>query len=207
MSLVRAARLAVLATLALPAAAHADATVAVTGTAPAKVLTFTVADGLDPTTDVATDDSGHLIVSDDGIAGATGCTSISALSVDCGPAADYQRLDLAFGAGDDGLTVDGVTTPMDIDGGPGNDDLEGGSGDDVLAGGTGADTIDGGPGEDYLSAFDMEADAALVCGAGYDFVDFDHGVDQPGVVATSSRSPPKPCSCVAPSSTRPRRSR
>jgi hypothetical protein len=90
MSLVRAARLAVLATLALPGAAHADATVAVTGTAPGKVLTFTVADGLDHTTDVATDDSGHLILSDGGIAGGAGCTSVSAVSVDCGPAADLR---------------------------------------------------------------------------------------------------------------------
>ena len=79
-------------------------------------------------------------------------------------------------AGNDRLTTFGVTTPMQIAGGPGDDALNGGAGDDVLSGGDGDDTLTGGGGNDayFGDAGDDIVEARdgiperISCGAGDD---------------------------------------
>jgi Ca2+-binding RTX toxin-like protein len=54
------------------------------------------------------------------------------------------------GAGDDQMTVDGVTGPVRLEGNGGRDRLTGGPGNDTLLGGDEADHLTGGPGDDGL---------------------------------------------------------
>ena len=210
MPVVRAARRALPAALllalalAVPAGAHAAATMSANGS----TLSFTASDGLDHQTYPFRAANGHLRIDDvDGISvGASGCTSVSPGSVDCGPASGYARVVFGFGAGDDTVAVDdGLHLPVTVDGAAGNDEIDGGDqadvldggdgadtvygdagadvvrggpGDDEIGGGSGMDTIDGGPGNDAVGAWDEAADVAPVtCGAGLDTVDFDHGLD------------------------------
>jgi hypothetical protein len=200
MSFVRAARgalpLALLVTLALPAAAHASATLSSSG----GVLTFTATDPLDHLTEIERATNGRLTIADDlGITVGAGCTLVDPDSADCGPASAYTLLTVTLGAGNDLLyTDDALTVPMIIAGGAGNDDLyggggpddiDGGAGNDEIGGGLGADTLDGGDGDDAVGAWDEAADVAPVtCGAGPDTVDFDFGLDS--VAADCELRPP-----------------
>lgn len=206
MALVRAARgalPALLLALALPAAAQAAGTMSLNAT----TLTFTTSDGLDHHVTASRASNGHVLISDVvaiGV-GASGCTSLSASSVECGAPSGYTRVVFSFGAGDDGLGAANVAMPVTADGGAGDDYLNGGAGADVLdggagndtvyggdgaddvrggadndeiAGGAGDDTIDSGPGNDFVNAWDEAADAATVtCGTGADIVEFDYGLD------------------------------
>lgn len=63
--------------------------------------------------------------------------------------ADFTRLEIKLGAGDDVATVGaGITFKVVLLGGEGIDSLTGGSGDDLLDGGPGIDTMTGGTGAD-----------------------------------------------------------
>jgi hypothetical protein len=197
MPVVRAARralpAALLLALALPAGAQGAATMSVNGS----TLSFTASDGLDHQTYPFRASNGHLRIDDvDGISvGASGCTSVSPGSVDCGPASGYTRVVFVFGTGDDTVATDyGLHLPVTVDGAGGNDEIDGGDqadvldggdgadtvygnggadvvrggpGDDEISGGTGIDTIDGGAGSDAVGAWDEAADVAPVtCGIG-----------------------------------------
>src|SRR5215216_6202581 len=94
LSFARAVPVALLLALAAPAAARADATLMVSGTAPHKTLTFTVNDALDHRTESHLS-LGDLVIYDSGIpiaVGASGCTAIVVEMVDCGPVADFERV-------------------------------------------------------------------------------------------------------------------
>lgn len=209
MSFARAVPVALLLALAAPAAARADATLSVTGTAPHKTLTFTVDDALSHHASATADD--HLVIDDTGLlaVGASGCTLTNVQTADCGPAGDFERVTFGFGAADDRLTLlgnfridatadggagsdtlDGARGDDELRGGPGDDELWGGSGDDELIGGdgdddlggdAGADTLDGGEGDDLIAAVDFPpaADAAIVCGPGLDAIVADDADDIP----------------------------
>ncbi len=210
MPVVRAARRALPAALllalvlALPAGAQAAATMSVNGS----TLTFTASDALDHQTYPYLASNGHLRIEDlDGISpGASGCTSVSPGTVDCGAPSTFTRVVLSFGLGSDTVAVaDGLHLPATIDGGAGDDEIDGGDQPDVLDGGDGADTVygnggadvvrggpgddeisagtgidvlDGGGGNDAVGAWDEAADVAPVtCGSGVDSVDFDYDLD------------------------------
>ncbi|MFO0926535.1 MAG: Ig-like domain-containing protein [Gemmataceae bacterium] len=66
------------------------------------------------------------------------------------PAANVTEVRAWGRAGDDWITLCGLTVPALIHGGAGDDVLTGGSGDDVLLGASGDDTITGGSGNDFL---------------------------------------------------------
>jgi hypothetical protein len=169
LSFVRAVQVALLVALAAPAAAHADATLVVSGTAPNKTLTFTVGDALGHSTSASTD-TGDLVITDDvGIAvGASGCTALDANTARCGPAGGFERVVFAFGDGNDGLGVSD-SFPIDIsaDGGPGDDVINAGAGDDLLVGGPANDVLDGRYGNDELAG-----------GNGDDYLSGDLGIDR-----------------------------
>jgi hypothetical protein len=123
----RAVPIALLLALAAPAVARADATLSVTGTAPHKTLTFTVNDALGDHVGATADD--HLVIGDSRavpVVG-SGCTAIDAQTVDCGLAADFERVVFAFGGGDDRLVLyGGFQIDAIADGAAGNDVLDGG---------------------------------------------------------------------------------
>jgi hypothetical protein len=200
LSFARAVPVALLLALAAPAIADAAATVSVSGTAPHKVLTFTVDDGVDHMTGVWVA-SGDILINDVDVSlGTSGCTTVDRWMTRCGPASDFERVVLVFGEGDDFLDVPWDTpVAVSADGGAGHDELHGGAlddqmfggegddelygagGDDHLSGGVGndhlvgdagVDTFDGGEGDDDLQAADNAgaADAAVVCGAGDDVI-------------------------------------
>lgn len=149
MPFARALPIALLLVLAAPAAAQADATLSVTGTAPHKTLTFTVGDALDHTTS-ATVTSGDLVITDS-IGIPAGCTDVGANTADCGPAGDLELVAFMFGAGNDALGVpDDFPIRVSANGGPGRDILNGGVEDDVLNGGPGDDGLGGRTGDDEL---------------------------------------------------------
>jgi hypothetical protein len=205
----RAVPIALLLALAAPAVADADATLSVTGTAPHKTLTFTVNDALGDHVGAIADD--HLVIDDSRavpVVG-SGCTAIDAQTVDCGPAADFERVVFAFGGGDDRLVLyggfqidaiaDGGAGNDVLDGGQGNDRLSGGPGDDELGGLGGDDELIGGDGDDHLDGYGGEdtfdagagddligagdfppaADAAISCGPGLDAIVEDDVDDLP----------------------------
>jgi RTX calcium-binding nonapeptide repeat (4 copies) len=161
-SFVRAVPVARLLALAAPAAAQASTTLSVTGTAPHKVLNFTVDDALGHSTSASTD-TGDLVITDDVAlaVGASGCIALDANTANCGAPSDFERVVLAFGDGNDGfggsdsfpidITVDGGSGDDILNGGAGDDELVGGPGDDVLDGRSGDDELLGGDGDDYLS--------------------------------------------------------
>jgi len=165
----RALPIALLLALAAPAAAQADATLSVTGTAPHKTLTFTVGDALDHRTELHLS-LGDLVIYDSRIpiaVGASGCTAIIVEMVDCGPVADFESVVFAFSDGDDTLDVPwDFPIVVSADGGAGNDMLVGGARDDELSGGPGDDLLYGRHGED-----------ALVGGSGDDFLAGNEGAD------------------------------
>jgi hypothetical protein len=170
LSFARAVPIALLLALAAPAAAQADATLSVSGTAPHKTLTFTVGDALDHDT-FASAQSGDVLITDYGgiTVSASGCAAIDALRAECGPAADFDQVAFAFGSGNDhfNATID-PNFPVAMT-------LDGGGGDDVLAGGTLDDTLNGGPGNDLLVGNAGNDD---VFGEdGNDFIRGDGGVD------------------------------
>jgi hypothetical protein len=196
LSFARAVPIALLLALAAPAAARADATLTVAGTAPHKILTFTVNDALDHST-MPLITGGDLMIGDSGNIdlGASGCTPVTATYANCGPAAGYERLVLAFGDGNDDLdliqwamsiavtadggggddVLEGGTLGDQLTGGPGDDELYGTGGDDILAGGAGddyldggagADTFDGGEGDDDLQAAETPAAADAAIACG-----------------------------------------
>lgn len=103
----RAVPIALLLALAAPAAARADATLSASGSAPHKTLTFTVNDALGDHLGATADD--HLVIDDSRAVpvGGSGSTAIDAQTVDCGPAADFERVVFAFGEGDDRLVLYG----------------------------------------------------------------------------------------------------
>jgi hypothetical protein len=203
----RALPAALVLALALPAGAQAAATLSASGPTPPRTLTFTATDGIDHATAPYVLNGNLRIDDHDGIAvGTSGCTSVDADTVACGPANGYTRLSFVFGAGSDvlsvayefavPLTVDGAAGRDDLYGGAGNDEIDGGDGDDGLhgAGGAdellggagsdningsaGADTIDGGAGDDGIGALDGEVEAApITCGSGEDHVEFDYSLD------------------------------
>jgi hypothetical protein len=127
-SFARAVPIALLLALAAPAAARADATLSVSGTAPNKTLTFTVGDALRHVM-LASVDGGNLVITDpQGIAvGASGCTIIDAKTADCGSVASFELGVFVFGDGDDELGLD-VSFPIPVR-------ADGGAGDDILLGG------------------------------------------------------------------------
>jgi hypothetical protein len=207
MSLVRAVPVVLLLALVAPAAAHASATLSFTGTAPHKILTFTVDDALDHSTS-ASRGSNDVVISDrNGVAvGASGCSSDDANTARCGSAADIERVMFVFGDGSDRLDIGGDFSSVTADGGAGDDVLVGGTGNDQLSGGTGddelygmtgddvlvggadddylhgdlgADELDGGVGDDDLRTAETppRADAAISCGPGSDTLLEDNGVD------------------------------
>ena len=193
MSLIRVVPAVLLLALAAPAAAHADATLSVTGTAPHKTLTFTVNDALDHDVDVSVAND-ELVVSDTATIGSP-CAPVTATSVSCGPSGGFDTLVFAFAVGNDRLDVgSSVSVPVSADGGGGNDvlrggpladdlmggigddKLHGGEGGDYLEGGEGVDTLDGGDGDDDLWTAESSgtADAAISCGANADVIlDYD----------------------------------
>lgn len=180
LSFARAVPIALLLALATPAAAHADATISVSGTAPHKTLTYTVADALDHSV-TANVWNGNLVITDS-VGIASGCTPVDAKNADCGPVADLAQIVLMFGGGNDRLDVpSALLTPLSADGGAGNDWLRGGAGDDDLfgdggddsiTGGGGADVIDGGDGNDDVRADETppQDDYEVSCGTGTDIV-------------------------------------
>jgi Ca2+-binding RTX toxin-like protein len=185
---VRAVLVALVLALAAPAAAQADATVSVTGSAPHKTLTFTVADALGHVVRASVL-NGDLVV-DDYTATVTGaCAPLVSNRADCGPAADFGRIAFIFGDGDDQLgmdpslpiavTADGGRGDDQLHGGHADDELTGGPCDDALYGGSGVDVLDGGEGDDYLDATDWSptADAEIACGPGTDALIEDDGID------------------------------
>jgi hypothetical protein len=180
LSFARAVPIALLLALSAPAAAHADATLSVSGTAPHKTLTYTVDDALDHWV-TATVSNGNLVLADS-VGIASGCTPVDAKTADCGPVADLEQIVVTFGGGNDRLYVpSSLLTPVSADGGAGDDDLSGGAGDDELlggdgddwiSGGGGIDVIDGGDGNDNLRADETppETDDVVSCGTGKDVV-------------------------------------
>jgi hypothetical protein len=194
---------ALLLALVLPAGAHAAATVSVSG----PTLSFVASDSIDHATAPSVSSNGHLLIDDPGgISVGTGCTSVNANRVDCGPPSVFTRLTFAFGPGNDVLTVElGFAIALTIGGGAGNDYLTGGNRDDVIdggdgnddlfaeggadtvrgaagsdeiSGGLGPDTIDGGAGDDFIGVWDEQVEAAaVICGPGVDNVDLDYGLD------------------------------
>jgi hypothetical protein len=184
LSFARAVPVALLLALAAPAAARADATLSVTGTAPHKTLTFTIGDSLDHTT-AARIVSGDVMIDDSSVVVASGCAPAGGMW-NCGPAADFDRLQFYLGAGNDHLDLDSASMPIAVSagGGPGNDVLDGGMSDDELFGGPGDDDLYGAAGHDSLVAGDGDDDLyaaetpamsdAIACGAGDDVVrDYD----------------------------------
>jgi RTX calcium-binding nonapeptide repeat (4 copies) len=176
LSFVRAVPAALLCALAMPGAAHAAATLSVTGTAPHKVLTFTVDDAAEHRLTTAEARNAQVVISDSvGIAvDGSGCAAIDAYTANCGPATDFDVVAFTFGDGNDQLSVypdfpveviaeggngsDGLYAgerDSYLDGGPGNDYLWGGPGDDDLVGGDGYDELFGGRG---IDTFDGGAD-------------------------------------------------
>ena len=98
---------ALLCALAAPAAAHATATLSVTGTAPNKVLTFMVDDSAEHRLTSAQARNAQVVISDSvGIAvNGSGCTAIDAYTANCGPVADFDVVAFTFGVGNDQLSV------------------------------------------------------------------------------------------------------
>lgn len=181
MSFARAVPVAVLLAFAAPAVAHADASLSVAGTAPNKTLTFTVHDAQDHATK-ATVQGGDLVIEDDvGMTvGASGCTPIDPLRVDCGTAAEFGEVVFTFGDGSDRLNDSDTTVPrlpiaMSADGGGGSDGLIGGLLDDSLSGGAGDDVLDGGAGDDDL--FGEDGNDSVDGGSGVDLLDGGPGDD------------------------------
>jgi hypothetical protein len=173
---VRAIPVALLLALAAPAIARAEATLSVSGTAPHKVLTFTVDDVAEHRLTTAEARNAQVVISDSvGIAvDGSGCAAIDAHTANCGPATDFDVVAFTFADGNDQLTVypdfpveviaeggngsDGLYAgerDSYLDGGPGNDYLWGGPGDDDLVGGDGYDELFGGRG---IDTFDGGAD-------------------------------------------------
>jgi Ca2+-binding RTX toxin-like protein len=152
LSFVRAVPVALVLALAVPAAAQASATLSVTGSAPHKTLTFTAADAHGDGASAYVKDGALVVTDGSGLAaGASPCTVVEAITADCGPAADYDRMVFTFGDGDDGLLVSqDVAIAVTADGGAGNDRLMGGAADDHLVGGPGANDLRGGEGNDEL---------------------------------------------------------
>ena len=121
------------------------------------------------------------------------CTGGGAAPVTC-PQAPGVSISVDLAGGNDTLSTNNVTFPMQIAGGAGNDTLFGGAANDVLAGGAGNDTLTGGggideyfgeTGNDTIQAKDGIAER-ISCGAGddvasNDFIDIiaecERGVD------------------------------
>ncbi len=67
------------------------------------------------------------------------------------PAGDVQSVVIRSFAGQDVVTLSGLTVPGEVLGGQGADSITGGDADDTLSGGDGKDTIIGGGGDDVIS--------------------------------------------------------
>jgi hypothetical protein len=181
-SFARAVPIALLLALTAPAVAHADAELSVSGTAPTKVLTFTVHDVRDHVTNAIVQ-NGRLVVGDNvGVTvGASGCASIDPRRVDCGLAAELSEVVFIFGDGSDrlnndaSLTVPRLPIAMSAYGGGGSDVLIGGLLDDALYGGAGDDVVDGGDGDDDL--FGEDGNDWIMGGSGVDILDGGAGDD------------------------------
>jgi RTX calcium-binding nonapeptide repeat (4 copies) len=195
MSLFRAVWVALMLGLAAPAAASADATLSVSGTALHKVLTYTVDDAQSHVMRAYLDGTDLVVADPRGVAvGSSGCSAIDVQTADCGPAAEFDLAVFVFGGGADQLGLD-VSFPIpvhaeggggddillggvrddqlaggpgndDLYGSPGNDQLVGGDGDDYLNGDVGADSYDGGDGEDEVWAEDFPPTAAEAISCG-----------------------------------------
>lgn len=183
MSLVRDVRIAMLAALSLalavPALAQADATLSVSGTAPHKTLTFTVTDALDHFT-FASVQGGHVVIEDHGgmTPGASGCTAIDTLRVDCSAAADFDEVAFAFAGGNDRLNDTSFPIfpiAMSVAGGGGDDVLIGSLLDDALSGGPGNDVVVGNAGDDDV--FGEGGNDAIYGDSGVDLLDGGDGND------------------------------
>jgi hypothetical protein len=182
LSFARAVPIAVLLAFAAPAVAHADAELSVSGTAPDKVLTFTVHDAQNHVTNAIVQ-GGSLVIEDNvGLtAGASGCAPIDALRVNCGTAAELGEVVFIFGDGSDRLNDDATLAvprlplAMSAYGGGGSDALIGGLLDDSLSGGPGDDVLDGGAGADDL--FGEDGNDSVDGGGGVDLLDGGPGDD------------------------------
>ena len=97
---------------------------------------------------------------------------------------EVSYLLIKAGAGDDKVTLSGVTDDSTIFGGDGNDSIVGAAGKDSILGEAGNDTIKGGGGDDVLSGgagndklFGGAGNDKLLGGAGRDLLDGDAGKD------------------------------
>jgi RTX calcium-binding nonapeptide repeat (4 copies) len=93
----------------------------------------------------------------------------------------FDSVDIEAGNGANTVRVDEsngqITTPMTIDGGPGNDAITAGSGADVIRGGNGEDSVDAGRGADTVSLGNGADSFTWLPGQGSDVVEGGHGQD------------------------------
>jgi hypothetical protein len=148
-SLTRVVPVALLLALAAPAAAQATASLSITGTAPHETLIYTAGDSDDHSA-TATVLGGDLVITDSetfpSVSIPSGCAPpTGATSVNCGPAADFERVVFLFGWGDDDLDVGDLPIAVTVDGG---------GGDDILAGGALGDDVTCGVGDDIVYYYD-----------------------------------------------------
>jgi hypothetical protein len=190
---VRAALVAAIALLALPASASAHSLVRPGGA----VVSYLSVDATSLNDLVARADGNRIEFRDTAVDGGIDPGPCSPGDVDAQgfivqvfcPLAPVRRVRVDLGDREDSATVtlpvpvtvlggngsDRITTgaPGDeVDGGTGNDVIASGDGDDVVQGGAGEDEIDAGAGADRIAARDGTADV-IRCGAGDDVVDAD----------------------------------
>ena len=170
---------------ALPAAAHADATVSLSGS------TVSITSTADEASDLTTSVSGGVVdVIENGtglgLTGGPGCTATASDEVTCQVVGNpVVRMELGPGA--DVVRESFDTVRREILGGAGDDRLKGGAGDDLLIGGAGRDELWAAGGRDRLEAEDGEVDVVLECGDGDDDVVDDQ--DDPRWASCEVRAP------------------
>lgn len=101
-------------------------------------------------------------------------------------AADFDRIEIFAGAGDDIVIADpSIDLPVYVDGGIGNDNITTGSGNDTITGGAGKNTMNGAAGNDRINGsggrdliFGGEGADRLYGNGGDDTLDGGSGVDR-----------------------------
>jgi Ca2+-binding RTX toxin-like protein len=153
------------------------------------VITYQHTGGTSDHVQVGTVGPNVVVIVDEGVTTADGCTTLDPQTAWCDPALlvvvnggefddvlvaeelfDGVTAQLNGGGGADHMT--GKSGPNLIDGGTGNDIIDGGDGADQLTGGPGSDFLVGGPGNDVIASRDGEVDI-VDCGDGADVVTAD----------------------------------
>jgi Ca2+-binding RTX toxin-like protein len=107
--------------------------------------------------------------------GGSGSLKVKANGAVLGPFNNVKLIVVHAGAGNDVVTLSGISLPGlifgdagndSLTGGSGNDSLHGGAGNDVLTGGFGSDALFGEDGNDVLNAADGTPDQTVDGGSG-----------------------------------------